>query len=329
MSEPRRPITLLADIPSLPGIYLERDDTPFLHEAFPIHHCCSKPHLSRPGISNYITSAAHRHHPVPSRCLINEPSTLPHGRGKCPGFVDDASAGPALSSDSFQCRTNTHTMPTKCHFNVTHSHLSITSNNCSPVMDSLNHRVFAPPDIVPTTTLQDSEFNRATSSLVLPSDNCLRVNNSSNHRMPTPPDIVPTAALQDSDSNRAATSPASPSEPLSWPLKCMRKAIRSRKECVTFYKSNASGSLDFPPSAPEAFEYHPKPADIYVHRDEAHNITQVWIWSGDQWTKAGVDICHPTLPGYRLKLLDSGEPSWVTRKTMVTDQGRAKRKHQV
>ncbi|KAI6156911.1 hypothetical protein BKA82DRAFT_1000384 [Pisolithus tinctorius] len=316
MSEPRRPITLLADIPSLPGIYLECNDTPFLHEAFPICHHRSKPHLSWPGISNYITSAARRHHPVPSRCLIDEPNTLLHGRGKCPGFVDDASVGPALSSGGFQRRMNMCAVPMKRHFNVTHSCSSITSNNCSPVMDSSNHRVFAPPDIVPTTALQDSEFNRVTSSLVSPSDNCLRVNDSSNHRMPTPPDIVPTAALQDSDSNRAATSPASPSE-------------LSRKECVTFYKSNASGSLDFPPSAPEAFEYCPKPADIYVHCDEAHNITQVWIWSGDQWTKAGVDICHPTLPGYRLKLLDSGEPSWVTRKMMVTDQGRAKRKHQV
>ncbi|KAI6146458.1 hypothetical protein BKA82DRAFT_1005373 [Pisolithus tinctorius] len=276
MSEPRHPITLLADLPSLPGIYLECDDTPFLHEAFPIRHHRSKAHLAWPGVSNYITSAAHHHHPVPSRCLIDEPTTLPRGR------------------------TNVHMMPTKRHFNVTQSHSSnLTSNNCSIVMDSSNHRAPAPPVILCTTALQDSEFDQATLSLVSPSDNCPHVDISSNHRMSTPLDAV---------------SPASPSEPSSWPLKCMRKAIRSQKECVTFYKSSTSGSLDFPPSAPEAFEYCPKPADIYVHHDEAHNITQVWIWSGDQWTKAGVDICHPTLPGYRLKLLDSGEPSWVTRK---------------
>ncbi|KAI6156893.1 hypothetical protein BKA82DRAFT_4050832 [Pisolithus tinctorius] len=231
MSEPRHPITLLADLPSLPGIYLERDDTPFLHEAFPIRHHRSKAHLARPGVS---------------KCLIDEPTTLPHGWAP------------------------------------------------------------APPVILRTTALQDSEFDRATSSLVSPSDNCPRVDISLNHRMSTPLDSVPTTALRDSDANRAAVSPASPSEP-----------------------SSTSGSLDFPPSAPEAFEYRPKPADIYVHHDEARSITQVWIWSGDQWTEAGIDTCHPTLPGYRLKLLDSGEPSWVTRKTMVTDQGRVKRKHQV
>ena len=109
------------------------------------------------------------------------------------------------------------------------------------------------------------------------------------------------------------------------PLKCMRKAIRNKKEWTTFYKSVSSQCLDLPPKIPHAYERPLSTADIYVHQDQSKGVFQVWVWSGDRWTDAQVDTCHPVLSGYHLKLLPNGDPSWVTRKTMITDQGRAKK----
>ena len=113
---------------------------------------------------------------------------------------------------------------------------------------------------------------------------------------------------------------------VSMPLKRMRKAIRSREECVMFYKSSGPQSLDSPPVMPQAYDHPLRIADLYVHHDWTEDTFQIWMWSESQWTEVGVDTLHPLLSGYHLKLLDNGEPSWVTRKTMITDQGRMKRK---
>ena len=109
------------------------------------------------------------------------------------------------------------------------------------------------------------------------------------------------------------------------PLRCMWKAIRNRKEWTAFYKTASSQCLDCPPKVPHAYERPLSPADIYVHQDKSKGVFQIWVWSGDRWTDAQVDTCHPVLSGYHLKLSHNGDPSWVTRKTMITDQGRAKK----
>ncbi|KAI6140515.1 hypothetical protein BKA82DRAFT_4019323 [Pisolithus tinctorius] len=115
---------------------------------------------------------------------------------------------------------------------------------------------------------------------------------------------------------------------VNWPLKRTQKAIRKQKEYVTFYRSFSEGPLDSPPDVPEAYEHPWKIADLYVHHNQTERAFQVWIRSETGWIKAAVDTHHPTLSDYRLKLLDNGEPSWVLRKTMVTDRGRAKRKQE-
>ena len=109
------------------------------------------------------------------------------------------------------------------------------------------------------------------------------------------------------------------------PLRCMQKAIRNRKEWTAFYKSASGQCLDCPPKVSHAYERPLSPADIYVHQDKSKGVFQIWVWSGDRWTDAQVDTCHPVLSGYHLKLSHNGDPSWVTRKTMITDQGRAKK----
>ncbi|KAI6041940.1 hypothetical protein EDC04DRAFT_2892450 [Pisolithus marmoratus] len=114
----------------------------------------------------------------------------------------------------------------------------------------------------------------------------------------------------------------------SWPLKCMQKAIRKQKEYVTFYRSFSAGPLDLPPDVPEAYEHPWRIADLYVHHNQTEGTFQIWIRSKMRWIKVAVDTHHPTLSDYRLKLLNNGEPSWVLRKTMVTDRARVKRKQE-
>ncbi|KAI6100303.1 hypothetical protein F5141DRAFT_1218859 [Pisolithus sp. B1] len=130
------------------------------------------------------------------------------------------------------------------------------------------------------------------------------------------PDTTTTAAV--------APHTAQPS----WPLKRMEKAIRKQREYVTFYRSFSGGPLDSPPDVPQAYEHPWRISDLYVHHNQTENTFQVWMRSETGWIKAAVDTHHPTLSNYRLKLLDNGEPSWVLRKTMVTDRRRAQRKQE-
>ncbi|KAI6003558.1 hypothetical protein EDC04DRAFT_2611675 [Pisolithus marmoratus] len=65
-------------------------------------------------------------------------------------------------------------------------------------------------------------------------------------------------------------------------------------------------------------------ADLYIHQNDRESVRQIWMWTGHQWNTVKPDCTHPVMSEYRLKILDKGEPSWVMRKTMVSDQGRAK-----
>ncbi|KAI6032117.1 hypothetical protein BKA83DRAFT_4122507 [Pisolithus microcarpus] len=61
-------------------------------------------------------------------------------------------------------------------------------------------------------------------------------------------------------------------------------------------------------------------------QNDRESVQQIWMWTGHRWDVADPECTHPIMSEYRLKILGKGEPSWVTRKTMVSDQGRAKRK---
>jgi len=117
-------------------------------------------------------------------------------------------------------------------------------------------------------------------------------------------------------------------ETLTLPLKREQRAIRSQKECVCWFKSCGKGHLLSPPDSWDAYDSPLQIADLYIHQYDYENVHQIhiWMWTGHSWDAVQPNCTHPTMPGYRLKILDKGEPSWVTRKTMVSDQGRAKRR---
>ncbi|KAI6014277.1 hypothetical protein BKA83DRAFT_4129935 [Pisolithus microcarpus] len=113
---------------------------------------------------------------------------------------------------------------------------------------------------------------------------------------------------------------------LTLPLKREKRAIRSRRECVQWFKSKGNGSLRSPPDSRSAYDSPLQIADLYIHQNDRESVRQIWMWTGHRWDVADPECTHPIMSEYRLKILGKGEPSWVTRKTMVSDQGRAKRK---
>ncbi|KAI0314494.1 hypothetical protein OF83DRAFT_442866 [Amylostereum chailletii] len=76
---------------------------------------------------------------------------------------------------------------------------------------------------------------------------------------------------------------------------------------------------------------HPHPVDgpvvegnIYIHKIFASS-PQIWMRTKEGlWLPVSVDAPHPLLPSHLLALLPNGDPTWLTRKTVVTYRGRAK-----
>lgn len=66
--------------------------------------------------------------------------------------------------------------------------------------------------------------------------------------------------------------------------------------------------------------------DLYIHQSLSTPTTrQMWIWSAQQcWEVVKENHVHPTLPMHRLWIGVTGEPRWVTQKTISTYRGRLK-----
>ncbi|KAG2738631.1 hypothetical protein P692DRAFT_20851636 [Suillus brevipes Sb2] len=66
--------------------------------------------------------------------------------------------------------------------------------------------------------------------------------------------------------------------------------------------------------------------DLYIHQSLSTPTTrQMWIWSAQRcWEVVKEHHVHPTLPMHRLWLGVTGEPRWVTQKTISTYKGRLK-----
>ena len=96
--------------------------------------------------------------------------------------------------------------------------------------------------------------------------------------------------------------------------------IRNLATVVGWFKSKSKQPLLAPPEG-----LNPNESDVYVH--QSGQSIQTWIMVNGQW-KSGIrdSFHHPTLPDYQLYMRAGNEPTWVTRKTQITYQGRAKSK---
>lgn len=96
-------------------------------------------------------------------------------------------------------------------------------------------------------------------------------------------------------------------------------AIRSRPEKIIWYASEGP-PLDAVPVAPTLAEV----GDVYVHKSEGD--VQVWLRiENGRWLPVSERHPHPRLKDYVLRLLDNGDPRWVTKDTFRTYLGRRKK----
>jgi len=261
------------------------------------------------------TIASQEFLPSPQTTPVSPPMTFPHPvltgspQSDCPNPTSSSSINPSAPL-----------VPTHQPAPVSPTTVPFPENMPPPILNnSLDRQCINPP--------ASNSINRTASPTPTPQ--------AAPTFTTTEPDTPNPAACPDTQDAPFAAKWVCPLQPpptflslydLALPLKLQRKAIRSQQACVQWFKSTGNGSLQAPPEGSSSYDTLLCLADLYVHQDDRRHIFQVWMWSGHKWDPIKPTAIHPTLPGYCLKILDKGEPSWVTRKTMVSDQGRAKRR---
>jgi len=95
--------------------------------------------------------------------------------------------------------------------------------------------------------------------------------------------------------------------------------IRGLDILTGWYTTKATNAVASPPSG-----LYAQTGDLFVHFFGEGEI-QVWMWNDDCWQGNVQDgHQHPTLGGHRLHVRAGAAPTWVTKKTLTTYQGRAR-----
>jgi hypothetical protein len=108
--------------------------------------------------------------------------------------------------------------------------------------------------------------------------------------------------------------------PVPQPLRREHK-IRGLSEFMGWFESSGEEMLKEPPILQRLIL-----GDLFIHITGLS--VQMWIWDDQRWEEVVEGHAHPYLSEHRLRLLNNGEPRWVTRKTVSTYGGR-KRNHNV
>ncbi|KAI0715219.1 hypothetical protein C8Q76DRAFT_795998 [Earliella scabrosa] len=97
--------------------------------------------------------------------------------------------------------------------------------------------------------------------------------------------------------------------------------IRKSTEYTVWYASTGRDTLNAPPSIPCS-----RYGELYVHA-VADGAVQVWLRTAtSEWQSIDILHPHPYLSGYVLHILPNCEPRWVTKDTVRTYAGRAKKR---
>ena len=100
-------------------------------------------------------------------------------------------------------------------------------------------------------------------------------------------------------------------------------AIRSRPEKIVWYASEGP-PIEVVPVAASLADV----GDIYVHKSEQD--VQIWLRvENGTWLPVYERCSHPRLKDHVLRLLDNGDPRWVTKETFRTYLGRRKKQSSV
>ena len=105
--------------------------------------------------------------------------------------------------------------------------------------------------------------------------------------------------------------------PDSFTIQRFEKSIRGENIPLCWYESHGFEPVAQPPT--------PRPTqnsgDLFIHSHASRR--QLWILDmGRTWRPVHVGHNHPILPGRQLHISGTGQPGWVTRKTLTTYRGR-------
>ncbi|KAG2145605.1 hypothetical protein BD769DRAFT_1660690 [Suillus cothurnatus] len=102
----------------------------------------------------------------------------------------------------------------------------------------------------------------------------------------------------------------------------MEHKICGLDQIMHWFDSRGCEPLLAPPPLCESLEC----GDLYIHQSlSTPNTRQMWIWSAQgSWEDVQENQVHPLLPMHHLWFGTTGEPHWVTQKTISTYKGHFK-----
>lgn len=90
---------------------------------------------------------------------------------------------------------------------------------------------------------------------------------------------------------------------------------------TTWYFAKSSTNISSPPAVPQAEAGH-----LYVHLNCSTSTNQYWMFGmNNEWKTVSKGSEYPLNHDRVLSIRHNGEPSWVTRASIATTQGRKER----
>jgi hypothetical protein len=90
---------------------------------------------------------------------------------------------------------------------------------------------------------------------------------------------------------------------------------------TTWYFAQSNTNMSLPPAVPQAETGH-----LYVHLNCSTHTHQYWMFgTNNEWQSVSKGSEYPLNHDRVLSIRGNGEPSWVTRSSMGTTQGRQER----
>jgi hypothetical protein len=125
--------------------------------------------------------------------------------------------------------------------------------------------------------------------------------------------------------------PSLPSSPAVPPTTCNVVPISSVTKVNKPFSSAPGSTVWFKASSPLQCETPPvhitvQAGEFYLHKNTVDNTSKLWMMENlGQWKAAVEGSLHPTIRGRRLRILKSGEPSWITSASYAVEKYRRTR----
>lgn len=329
-SRPKIPRHSESSPPKFSTSYTSRAPTPSGSDNFEKHHDRSLSHAMHNNISGTTESnIATPVCPTPNSTVNTSPSPV----GLDIPMLEIPQIRPAplnttLGSPETTLNPASHDVPMSAHSQVNPAIPNSTSGSPETAVVSGSSRA----DVCCQATSNLTSSNSATASTTPAVTNphparsdvpSMHNNKETDARAPP----ATTVSVVPAPSDNLQSPRSSPLRFPQTPLLRQRKAIRNQTEHLGWFKSTRDGPLLAPPLAiPAHYQVLPRVGDVYMHHDKTTDSFKAWVWRENQWTAATGELSHPILTDYRLKVSSTGEPSWVTKKSLVSEKGRDKRK---